>query len=258
MQWTRTWANFRRWQGTKQSGMLQSMGLQRVGHNWVTEWITVYSIFSHYANEYLGLITTNMRQKSPNVKCIQEWMSLADFVVALCACSLSCVRLFVALSTVAHQVPLSMGFFRQEYWSGSPFPPLPDWRIEPASHALQTDSFTTEPSGELSVSLQEYNSSTKRHDSQKSSLCISMDTCSYFFHPIIVNGIKSMSSSSERNLQFIRAVDWLGYSVTIFQVCGHLKRVDVHIGCLAQSHELPQRHSKGPLRRREATPWGDI
>ena len=32
------------------------------------------------------------------------------------------VRLFVTLWTVAHQVPLSMGFSRQEYWSGLPFP----------------------------------------------------------------------------------------------------------------------------------------
>ena len=36
--------------------------------------------------------------------------------------SLSCVRLFATPWTVAHQVPPSMGFFRQEYWSGLPFP----------------------------------------------------------------------------------------------------------------------------------------
>ena len=118
--------------------------------------------------------------------------------------------------------------------------------------------FTTEPSGKLMVSLQDYNSSPKRYDSHKSSLCISMDTCSYCFHPIIVNEIQPMSSSPERNLQFIRTVDWLGYPVTVFQVCGHLKRVDIHVGCLPQSHEFPQRHSKGPLRRRAATPWGGI
>ena len=35
--------------------------------------------------------------------------------------SLSCVRLFVTLWTVAHQAPLFMGFSRQEYWSGVPF-----------------------------------------------------------------------------------------------------------------------------------------
>ena len=36
--------------------------------------------------------------------------------------SLSCVRLFVTLWTVAHQAPPSMGFSRQEYWSGVLFP----------------------------------------------------------------------------------------------------------------------------------------
>ena len=37
MQWTLTWANFRRWWGTGRPGMLQSMVSQRVGYNWVTE-----------------------------------------------------------------------------------------------------------------------------------------------------------------------------------------------------------------------------
>ena len=47
--------------------------------------------------------------------------------------------------TVALQAPLSMGFSRQEYWSGLPFPSpgnLPDPRIEPGSPALQADFFT--------------------------------------------------------------------------------------------------------------------
>ena len=46
------------------------------------------------------------------------------------------VQLFVALWTVACQDPLSMGFSRQEYWSGLPCPPpedLPDPGIEPIS-----------------------------------------------------------------------------------------------------------------------------
>ena len=37
MQWTWTWANSGRWWGTERPGMLQSMGSQRVGHNWVVE-----------------------------------------------------------------------------------------------------------------------------------------------------------------------------------------------------------------------------
>ena len=36
--------------------------------------------------------------------------------------SLSCVRLFATPWTVAYQAPLSMGFSRQEYWTGLPFP----------------------------------------------------------------------------------------------------------------------------------------
>ena len=45
--------------------------------------------------------------------------------------------------TVAHQAPLSMGFSRQEYWSGLPFPSpgdLPDPGIKPKSSAWQADS----------------------------------------------------------------------------------------------------------------------
>ena len=36
--------------------------------------------------------------------------------------SLSCVQLFATPWTVAYQAPLSIGFSRQEYWSGFPFP----------------------------------------------------------------------------------------------------------------------------------------
>ena len=47
-----------------------------------------------------------------------------------------CVQLFVTLRTVAHQAPLSMGFSRQEYWSGLPSPSpgdLPNPGIKPTS-----------------------------------------------------------------------------------------------------------------------------
>ena len=52
--------------------------------------------------------------------------------------------------TVACQASLSMGFSRQEYWSGLPFPSpgaLPDPGIESRSPALQTDSLPTELQG---------------------------------------------------------------------------------------------------------------
>ena len=59
--------------------------------------------------------------------------------------SLSCVRL---CNPVDSQAPLSMGFSRQEYWSGLPFPSpgnLPDPGIEPRSPALEADALTSEP-----------------------------------------------------------------------------------------------------------------
>ena len=58
---------------------------------------------------------------------------------------LSHVRFFATPWTVAHQALPSMGFSRQEYWSGLPFPSPGDLlnpRIEPRSPALQTDAFT--------------------------------------------------------------------------------------------------------------------
>ena len=59
-------------------------------------------------------------------------------------------RLFVTPWTVAYQAPSSMGFSRQEYWSGLPFPSpgdLPNPGTEPGSPALQTDALPSEPPG---------------------------------------------------------------------------------------------------------------
>ena len=59
--------------------------------------------------------------------------------VCVCAQLLSHVWLCATLWIVAFQAPLSMGFFRQEYWSGLPFPPLrylPNPGVKPKSPAL--------------------------------------------------------------------------------------------------------------------------
>ena len=59
---------------------------------------------------------------------------------------------------VAHQAPLSMGLFRQKYWSGLPLPPpgdLPDPGIKPPSPAGPASAsrfFTTQPPGKPSSS----------------------------------------------------------------------------------------------------------
>ena len=68
--------------------------------------------------------------------------------------SLSRVRLFETLGLVRHQAPLSMGFPRQEYWSGLLFPSpgdLPDPGIEPWSPVLQAASLPSELLGKSEV-----------------------------------------------------------------------------------------------------------
>ena len=97
-----------------------------------------------------------------SLKC-QKLENLKYIYACLCAWSLSRVRLFVTLWIVAHQVSLSVGFSRQEYWkhwSGLPFTTpgdLPDSGIEPkcpVSPALAGRFFTTAPPGKsLPVTL---------------------------------------------------------------------------------------------------------
>ena len=66
--------------------------------------------------------------------------------------SLNRVRLFATPWTIAYHAPLSMGFSRKEYWSGSPCPSpedLLDPGIEPRSPPQQADTLPSEPSGNL-------------------------------------------------------------------------------------------------------------
>ena len=62
-----------------------------------------------------------------------------------------CPTLWDPMDCTVHQAPLSMGFSRQEYWGGLPFPSagdLPDPGIEPVSPvspALQADSLPAQP-----------------------------------------------------------------------------------------------------------------
>ena len=66
------------------------------------------------------------------------------------------VQLFATPWTVAHQAPLSMGFSRQEHWSGFPCPPpgdLPSPGIERTSPAWQMDSLPLEPPEKLCIGL---------------------------------------------------------------------------------------------------------
>ena len=70
-----------------------------------------------------------------------------SLVTGHCLVTKSCLTL-ASPCTVAHQAPLSMGFPRQEYWNGLPFPPsgdLPDPGIKPMPPSLAGGFFTTEP-----------------------------------------------------------------------------------------------------------------
>ena len=77
--------------------------------------------------------------------------------MCVCGCMLSHfspVQFFGILWTIACRAPLSMGFSRQEYWSGLPFPSpgdLPDPGIEPRSPALQVDSLPLSHQGSLNL-----------------------------------------------------------------------------------------------------------
>ena len=78
-------------------------------------------------------------------------ISHCHFIIIVCLYVISCfscVQLFAALWTVAHQVPPFKGSSRQEYWSGLSFPSpgdIPNLGIEPGSPALQADPLWSEP-----------------------------------------------------------------------------------------------------------------
>ena len=86
----------------------------------------------------------------------QVLKTLNNFIRKVKVKSLSHVRPFATPWTVAHQALPSMGFSRQEYWSGLPFPSpgdLPSPGIKPRSPALQADASTSEPPGKCTVNV---------------------------------------------------------------------------------------------------------
>ena len=115
---------------TEQPGGLQSMGSQRVRHDWAANTSTFI---------YMCVCVC--------VHCSLLTLTLSPGFYFSCACMLSCfnhVWLFVTLWTVAHQAALSIGFSRQEYWSGLPFlspGDLPNPGIKPRSPTLQADLY---------------------------------------------------------------------------------------------------------------------
>ena len=79
-----------------------------------------------------------------------------EHTMCCCLVTKSCLIL-CDLWTIACQAPLSLGFPRQDYWSGLPFPSpghLPDPGIIPASPALAGGLFTTEPPGKPKYTIE--------------------------------------------------------------------------------------------------------
>ena len=87
--------------------------------------------------------------KKPSLRAAMAMEQIWDLNLCAVLSRFSRVQLCATSWTVAHQAPLSMGFSRQKYWSGSPCPPpgdLPDPGIEPeslVSPALAGRFFTT-------------------------------------------------------------------------------------------------------------------
>ena len=84
-------------------------------------------------------------------------------------------QLLVTLWVVTGQAPLSMGFSRQESWTGLPFPPpvdLPHPGFEPSSPALQADSLPLSHQGSPQRKISNYNHSTDRARGQSFLLLI--------------------------------------------------------------------------------------
>ena len=140
------------------------------------------------------------------------------------------VRLLVTLRTVAHQAPLSIGFSRQEYWSGLPWPPpgdLPHPGIKytsPFSPALADRFFTTSTTWEAPGLPEKQHLFTASLKHAPSTLVLSCPTqCqiqswTHHEHQMVpVSGIQEMLQTTSRELCLCPSVPlWglihLGYS----------------------------------------------
>ena len=92
----------------------------------------------------------NLRYADDTTLMAESEEELKSLLMKVKVKSLSHVRLFATPWTVAYQNPLSMGFPRQEYWSGMPFPSPgdpPDPGIELRSPALKADALLSETPG---------------------------------------------------------------------------------------------------------------
>ena len=121
----------------EETARLNSMMSQRVGHDW-SDWarkhVHLLSIINGYHWDKFSQLRCHLLRRS-------SWPLYSKYPIPLAAVAavvlLSHVWLFLTSWAIAPQVPLSMGFPRQEFWSELPFPSpgnLPDPRIRPISY----------------------------------------------------------------------------------------------------------------------------
>ena len=163
--WTCFWVNSGSWWWTGRPGELQSIGSQRVGHDWVTELnCPFYSIPVSWA--WVSLLRTGsylnpktVSKGNINSKHTGFHLQLSDQIRR--------VFIHIHIYVLSHSVMSSSlqlhglypsrllcpwGFSRQEYWSGLSCPPpgdLPNPRIELRSPPLQADSLRSDPLGKF-------------------------------------------------------------------------------------------------------------
>ena len=139
------------WWWTGKPGMMQSMGLQRVRHDWATDlnWSIVNWMFMSPTHSYIGIITATVLVLTGGV--LGRYLGHEGGVLKW-KWKWSRSIMSDSLQTCGLQASLSMRFSRQEYWSGLPFPSpgnFPNPGIEPRSPTLEADTLTSEPQGKL-------------------------------------------------------------------------------------------------------------
>ena len=126
------------WWWTGRPGVLWFMESQRVRHNWATDliwYVYAYLLFFGFPSHYVTM------EHWIELPVLYNRLSLVIYFLWLL--SLSCVQPFCHVMDCTSQAPLSMGFSRQGYWRGLPFPSsgdLPSPGIRSTSLALQADS----------------------------------------------------------------------------------------------------------------------
>ena len=115
---------------------------------WVFFWCSISFFFSIFSIFFFINFWPSAYEYTQNVLVLKEQIFSYRYMFPTCLCAQWCPAV-CNLMTIALQAPLSMGFSRQEYWSGLPFSPPGDLLTQGSnSHLLhwQVDS-TTEPPG---------------------------------------------------------------------------------------------------------------